>query len=510
MTDAATVSQSSSFIVAASLVNQKADSWFMKTEMVDVSPTRKEIKIEIEAADVRAEFDRVTEEYTRAVSVPGFRKGHAPSAVVRTRFKKDIQGDVLKRLVPDAVEKAITESGFDVIGQPDVHLDNEGLEKFGEGSISLHAHVEVMPEVSLGEYRGLEAARRVRPVGEEQVKLVIENLREASASLQPVEDRAAQEGDTVTVDIQGRYVEPSPDEDINVSDVDVVLGGEGVLQAFNENLTGARADEVKTFTVAYPEDFSAKGLAGKTVEYTATVSAVRRKEVPEFDDDWVKSLGEDGVETVEQLRERVRENLSKNAEHESEHRLRDEVLSHLIEQNQFEVPETIVSYQANQILQSMLRDMVARGIDPRGEDINWEAMRDVVRERASDDVRGSMLLERVAEAEKIEVSDEEVEAEIQSIAEGSRQSVEQVRAALTKQGGERSIADRLRNRKALDLLVQHANVRVEEWRDETEEESQTSGAESAPVESAESVETAAAAGASVEAAGGESKSEEKS
>jgi trigger factor len=478
----------------------------MKTEVIDVSPTRKELKIEIEAADVRAEFERVTEEYARAVNVPGFRKGHAPSAVVRTRFKKDIQGDVLKRLVPEAVERAITESGFDVIGQPDVHLDNEGLEKFGEGSISLHAHVEVMPEVSLGEYRGLEAARRVRPVGEEQVKLVIENLREASASLQPVEDRAAQEGDTVTADIQGRYVEPPEDEDINVSDVDVVLGGDGVLPAFNENLTGVRADEVKTFTVAYPEDFNAKGLAGKTIEYTATVSAVRRKEVPELDDEWVKSLGEEGVETVEQLTERVRENLSKNAEHESEHRLRDAVLSRLIEQNQFEVPETIVSYQANQILQSMLRDMMARGIDPRGEDINWDAMRDVVRERASDDVRGSMLLERVAEAEKIEVSDEEVEAEIQSIAEGSRQTVEQVRAALTKQGGERSIADRLRNRKALDLIVQHANVSDEEWRDEAEEEEKTSDA---TVESAESVE-AAAAGASVEASGGESKDEGKS
>jgi trigger factor len=159
----------------------------------------------------------------------------------------------------------------------------------------------------------------------------------------------------------------------------------------------------------------------------------------------------------------------KNAEHESEHRLRDEVLGQLIERHRFEVPETIVSYQANQILQSMLRDMMARGVDPRGAEINWEAMRDVVRERAGDDVRGSMLLERVAEAENIEVSDEEVEAEIQSMAEGSRQSVEQVRAALTKQGGERSIADRLRNRKALDLLVQNAKVREEEWREETEQ-----------------------------------------
>src|SRR5919107_568461 len=439
---------------------------FMKTEVVDASETRKEIKIEIEAEEVRAEFERVTQEYARAVTVPGFRKGNAPVSVVRTRFKKDIQGDVLKRLVPEAVEQAITESGLNVIGQPDVHLDNEGLDKFGQEAISLHAHVEVMPDVSLGEYKGLEAARRTRPVNDEEVERVIENLREASASLQPVEDRASEEGDTVTVDIQGRYIEPPEDEDINVSDVDILLGGEGVLPEFTEQLTGVRPDEAKTFTVAYPEDFNAQGLAGKTIEYTATVTAVRRKEVPALDDEWVASLGEEEVGTVEQLRARVRENLSKNAEHESEHRLRDEVLGQLIEQHRFEVPETIVSYQANQILQSMIRDMMQRGMDPRTQDVNWEAMRDLVRERAGDDVRGSMLLERVADAENIDVSREEVEAEIQSIAEGSRQSVEQVRAALTKQGGERSIADRLRNRKALDFLVQHAQVREEEWREE--------------------------------------------
>lgn len=469
----------------------------MKSEVVEVSPTRREIKIEIEAAEVRAEFERVTQEYARSVSVPGFRKGHAPAAVVRTRFKKDIQGDVLKRLVPEAVEQAIDESGLQVIGQPDVHLDNENLDKLGQESISIHAHVEVMPELSLGEYKGLEAPRRTRPVGDEDVERVVTNLREASASLQPVEDRASEEGDTVTTDIQGRYLEPASDEEINVSDVDIVLGGDGVLPAFNEQLTGVRPDEVKTFTVAYPEDFSAKGLAGKTIEYTATVTAVRRKETPALDDEWVKSLGEDEVETVEQLRARVRENLSKSAQHESEHRLRDEVLSRLIERHRFEVPETIVSYQANQILQSMVRDMMQRGVDPRTQDVNWEGMRDLVRERAGDDVRGSMLLERVADAEQIEVSQEEVEAEIQSLAEGSGQSVEQVRAALTKQGGERSIADRLRNRKALDLLVQHANVRDEEWTEEPDAEPADAGDEPGAEAQAEGAE-----GAAEEPAGG--------
>ncbi|HYE15972.1 MAG TPA: trigger factor [Pyrinomonadaceae bacterium] len=447
----------------------------MKTEIVEVSQTRREIKIELEPEDLRAEAERVAQEYARAATVPGFRKGHAPLAVVRTRYKKEIRSDVLQRLVPQAVEQAIRESGLTVLGQPDVHLEGEGLDDFGREPLSLHAHVEVLPEVSLGEYKGLEAARRKRPVTDESVEEVIKNLLEASASLQPVEDRASEEGDTVTVDIQGRYLDPPSDEDINASDVDIVLGGEGVLPVFTEQLTGVRPDEAKTFTVTYPEDFSSKGLAGKTVEYTTTVTAVRRKELPALDDEWVRSLGEEEVTTVEQLRERVRENLTKSSEQESEHRLRGELLDKLLESHQFEVPETLVSYQAGEMFQATLRDMMRRGIDPRSADVNWEAMRDVVRERAGADLRGSMLLERIAEAEKIEVTDEEVEAEIQLMADSSRQSVEQVRAALTKQGGERSIADRLRNRKALDLLVKHAVIREEEWRDEGQGDAEEEG-----------------------------------
>jgi trigger factor len=435
----------------------------MKTEVVDVSPTRKELKIELAAEEVRAEYERVTQEYARAASVPGFRKGHAPAAVVRTRYKKDIQTDVLQRMIPEAVNRAINEAGVEPIGQPDIHLDNQGLDKFGQEPISLHAHVEVMPVVPLGEYKGLEASRRLRPVTDETVEEVIQNLREASASLQPVEDRGAEDGDTVTIDVQGHYLDPTEDEDIKADEVNVVLGGEHVLPDFNENLKGTRPDEVKTFTVVYPADYTAQGLAGKTVEYTATVTAVRRKEVPELDDEWVRSLGEEDVDTVGKLRERVQENLSKNAENESEHRLRDEILGKLIGGNRFEVPETLVEYQSNQLLQSTVNDMMRRGVDPRSEELNWDALREVVRARAEEDLRGSLLLERIAEEERIEVSGEEIESEIQRLAEGMKQTAEQVRAALTKQGGERSIADRLRNRKALDLIVENAVVRDAEW-----------------------------------------------
>ncbi len=441
----------------------------MKTEIVDVSPTRKELKIAIEAAEVRAEYDRISDRYAKQAVVPGFRKGHAPRSVVRTRFKNEIRSEVVQQLVPQAIHDAITQNDLDVIGEPDIHLDNDaGLEKLGDQPLTLHAHVEVMPEVTLGQYKGLEAVRRVRPVTDEHIEELVEHLRESSASLQPVEDRGAELGDTVTIDIQGRYIAPPEDEDINVEDVDVVLGGDGIVPEFNDHLAGTREGEVKTFTVKYPEDFSSKGLAGKEIEYTATIMAVRRQELPELDDEWVKSLGEEEIATLEALRARVRENLTEQSKHESEQGVRSSVMDKLIAAHEFEVPEVLVEQQTNRMVESMVRDMMRRGMDPRNQELNWDGLRGMVRDRAVNDLRGSFLLERIADAEGIDATDDEIETELASIAEGTRQPVEQVRAALTKQGGERSIADRLRHRKTLDLIVANATVSEAEWSDEPE------------------------------------------
>ncbi|MGB9182004.1 MAG: trigger factor [Pyrinomonadaceae bacterium] len=438
----------------------------MKTEIVDVSPTRKEIKIEIEAETVRSAYDQISDRYAKLANVPGFRRGHTPRSVVRARFKDEIRGEVLRELVPQAVTDVIEQNELAVLGEPDIHLDNdEALNKFGEQPLSVHVHLEVLPQVELGEYKGLEATRMVRPVTDEDVERVIEGLREASASLEAVEDRGAESGDTVTVNFQGDFV-GTEEEPINVEEVDVELGGEGVQQDFTDNLMGVKADDEKKFTVSYPEDFTSKGLAGKEVAYTAKVTAVRRKELPEMDDEWAKSLG-DEFDSLASLREKVREDLQNRSQHESENRLRNVVMRKLIETHQFEVPQTLVDHQTKHHMESIVRDMMGRGVDPRSQELNWEGVRAQLQSQAEQDVRGSMLLERIAEQENIDVSDEEIEAEINALAQASRQTIDQVRDALTKQGGERSIADRLRNRKAIDLLVENARVTDEEWREET-------------------------------------------
>jgi len=446
----------------------------MKTELTDVSPTRKEIRIEIEPSLIRSTYDRISDEYSKAAKVPGFRPGHVPRSVIRTRYKNEIRTEVLRELLPEAVNNAIGEHSLAAIGEPNVELDNTAaLEHLGEEPITVKVGVEVLPEIKLDKYKGLDAARRTRPITDEDVKNTIEGLRDASASLQPVEDRAAELGDTVTINARGNWVDQPEEEPIKVDDVEVVLGGPGVQQEFTDNLLNTRPDDKKTFTVEYPQDFSSTGLAGKKVDYEAEVTSVRRKELPDLDDEWVKSLGYD-FDSVSTLRSKIRQDLEMRAKLESDRRLEADLVRKLIEGHQFEVPESLVEQQTNQRLQSVVREMMGRGVDPRGQDVNWDGAREELKVQAEEDVRATMLLEQIADAENITVSDEEVEAEIDALATASRQSKEQVRAALTKSGGERSIAHRLRNRKALELLIENANITDAEWTESKDSEADTS------------------------------------
>jgi trigger factor len=285
-----------------------------------------------------------------------------------------------------------------------------------------------------------------------------------------VEDRGAELGDTVTVNVNGKFLDEPTAEDINVDDVDIQLGGEGVQQEFTDNLLGVKPDDEKSFVVNYPEDFTSKGLAGKRLDYTAKVTAVRIKELPALDDEWAQSLGDD-LDSLATLRSKIREDLEQRASGESENLLRNELLEKLVAAHSFEVPETLLEHQTNQNLQSIVRNMIDRGMDPRSQEFDWQKARDSMKGQSERDLRGSLLLDRIADEEKIEVTDEEVNTEIKAYAEATRQTEAQVRSALTKQGGERSIADRLRHRKALQLLVENARITEAEWIAETQTDS---------------------------------------
>ncbi|HKY44953.1 MAG TPA: trigger factor [Pyrinomonadaceae bacterium] len=442
----------------------------MKTELIDVSSTRKEINIEIEPAEVRSAFDRISEKYSKGANVPGFRPGHAPTSVVRARYKGEIRAEVLRELLPEAVNNAIVEHSLPAVTEPEVEFDNtQDLNPASEDALKLRVKVEVLPEIQLDTYKGLEATRRKRTITDADVEKIVDGLRDGAASLQPVEDRASELGDTVTINARGNYVDEPEAEEVKVNDVEVVLGGPGVMEEFTENLTGVKPDDTRSFTVEYPANYNTQGLAGKKIAYVAEVTAVRRKELPELDDEWAKSLGGD-FDSVDALKAKVREDLEARAAAESERRLHDDLLRSLIEANKFEVPQSLVEQQTNHRLEGVARQMMSRGIDPRRQELDWDGAREELRVQAEGDVRVTMLLEKIATAENITVSDEEVEAEIESFANASRQPKEQVRAALTKEGGDRSIAHRVRNRKALDLLIEHARITDAEWTEEKEAE----------------------------------------
>lgn len=479
----------------------------MKTEITEISPTRKEIKIEIEAEAVKKVYQAICQKYSKLVTVPGFRKGFAPMDVVKMRYNEEIQNETLRELLPDKVTQAVQESGLEVIGEPELHLDNQGAMKLnGTQPVSIHVHVEVFPEIANVEYKGLEVTRRVRSVNETEIEEVINERLTHSSALVPVEDRKSQAGDTLIIDLVGVFVGDETAEPIAAEDLEIKLGESYVEPTFNENLTDAEPDDVKTFSVEYPADYSTNALAGKKVDYTATVKSVGVVEVPEADDAWAQGLGEE-FESMKDLRSKLRDDMELMAKLEADNRAKDELVSQLIDKNNVEVPSRLVENQARNLLNNFAQDMMNRGIDPKqiNEDFVKMAMQSFSIQ-AEKDVLGALLLEKIAEIEKFEISKEEIDEEVSKMAVYYKTTVEDVRKSLEQSGGDFSVSERLRSRKSVDAIYENAKITEGEWLDEA----QLAALENPPeTEAAVEVKKPKKAKAKVEAATDEEKPKTK-
>ncbi|MEO6335185.1 MAG: trigger factor [Pyrinomonadaceae bacterium] len=440
----------------------------MKTELKEISPTQREIHIEIDADALKDAYGKVSQKYARGASVPGFRKGYAPIDVVRLRFKEEIKNEVLQQVIPENVTKAIEEHNLQPLAEPHLHLDDaDNVKVNGSQPIGLHVHVEVMPEIPLPTYEGLEVTRRVKPVGEGEIEDLIANRLNQEAALIPVESRASEIGDTIIADLEGTFDDDPNGETIKAEDLAVVLGDEVIEKAFTENLVGVTSDEEKEFTVAYPAEFSSPALAGKTVHYKAKIKSVGRSETPEMNDDWAKSLDE-GYESLGDLRKKLRTDLETYAKTDADARVRNNAIAKLIEDNAFEVPKTLVENQSRNLLNNFARDLQQRGVDLNTVDNNFiEMAYSQMQAQAERDVRGAMLLEKIADAEKVAVSKEEVDEEVGKMAEYYRTTPEELRQSLEKQGGEGTIENNLRTRKSIEALIAKAKITEGEWVDET-------------------------------------------
>lgn len=449
----------------------------MKTEVTDVSETRKEIKIEIEPEAVRAAYDKVSRKYAHGATVAGFRKGNAPLDVVRMRYKEEIQNETLQEIVTSRVTEAIRENNLTPLVEPEIHLENqENLKLNGSMPVGLHVHIQVMPAIPTPEYKGLEATRRVKPIDEAEIEKYIDAQRQEQATLIPVEGRKSENGDTVIVDLEGIFVGEENAEPIKADDLEITIGDAQIEPSFTENLAGVEADDVKEFTVTYEPNFSSQALAGKTVNYRAKIKSVGKVELPEADDEWAQSLGEDFA-SMEDLRARLREDLQKHSGGNADANVQNALIAKLIENHAFEVPEALIESQSRNLLNNFAQDLQQRGVDLQKVEKEFiEMAYTQMRNQAERDVRGAMLLEKVAELENIDVSGDEVAEEINRMAMYYRTTPEEIRKSLTQNGGEQNIASNLRTRKAVDAIFKNAKITDGEWIDETkavEENSET-------------------------------------
>jgi trigger factor len=442
----------------------------MKTEIKEISPTQREIKIEVDAASLKDAYGRVSQKYAKGASVPGFRKGYAPLDVVRLRFKEEIKNEVLQDVLPAKVSEAILEHKLRPLTEPHLHFDDpDKIKVNGAEPLLLNVHVEVMPEVPKPKYEGIQVTRRVRPVEDGEIEDMIADRLQKEAALIPVEGRKSEIGDTVIADLEGTFDDDPKGETITADDLEVKLGDEIIEKAFTENLVGVSEDEVKEFTVAYPAEFSAEALAGKTVHYKAKVKSVGKMETPDLNDEWAKSLDE-GYESLADLRKKLRADLETYAKTDADARLRNNAVAKLIEENTFEVPGTLIESQARNLLNNFARDLQGRGVDLNNVQNDFVRMAyEQMRTQAERDVRGAILLEKIADAEKLEITDAEVDDEIAKMAEYYRTTPEQIRESIEKQNGLADIRNNMKTRKAIEALVDKAKIAEGPWVDEHEE-----------------------------------------
>jgi trigger factor len=424
------------------------------TETVDLKDdakkdgVKREISVEIPADEVARETETIVQKYQKVARLPGFRTGHVPASIIKQRFKEDLKSDVVEALVPRYFRKEADRLGLYPVSQPqvtDLHIhDGEPLR--------FKATFEILPEIVVEGYKELRAEHPEITVTDEEVEAALNNVREQHATFTSVEGRPLADGDFAQSSMDGKPKEDDGTaQPVHMDEVLIEIGGKNTVPEFNDNLRGANAGDEKEFEVAYPEDTNDKRLAGKTFVYTVKIQAIKQKALPELDDEFAKQLGE--FSSLDQVRKQIRENMHAERKHHAEREAKDKLVAELVKRNDFEVPESLVERQIDLRLERGLRALAAQGM--KMEDLkkmDLPRLRAGQRDQSVQDVKSSLLLERVAELEKIETSEDEVNHEIDALAQQSKQTPEAIRARLTQDGGLDRIRNRIRSEKTLDFL----------------------------------------------------------
>jgi len=409
---------------------------------------KREISVEIPAEEVSRETEALVAKYQKVARLPGFRTGHVPATIIRQRFKEDLKSDVVESLIPRYFRKEAERLGMVPVSQPrvtDLHIhDGEPLR--------FKASFEIMPEIKVEGYKELRADRAEIVIKDEEVEEALNNIREQHATFTTVEGSTLSDGDYAQASMDGRPKDiDDKTQPVHMDEVLIEIGGKNTVPEFSANLRGATAGETREFDVVYAYDMNDKRLAGKTFVYTVRVQAIKQKNLPELNDDFAKELGE--FTSLEQVRKQIRENIEAERKLAAEREAKDRLAAELVRRNDFEVPESLVDRQIDLRLERGLRALAAQGMKMEDmKKMDLPRLRAGQHDQAVQDVKSSLLLDRIAELESINVSDDELMKELEALARQSKQSVEAVRTRLTQDGGLDRIRNRIRSEKTLDFL----------------------------------------------------------
>jgi trigger factor len=422
--------------------------------MAEEATCRRELDLEIPAEEVTKATEKTAKEYARIARVPGFRPGKAPISLIKRRFAEEIKGEILQKLVPEKVEQAVAEQKLTPVSQPQV----EKLE-FNEGQpVKFTASFDVLPEFSLGEYKNLEIEMPEMNLTDEDVTRTLGEMQQRAATFAPVEGRPIENDDYVQVKLVGTPEPEGQGEPLQAESVLCHVGAEETMAPFNENLMGANVGDHKKFDVAYPADYPDAKLAGKTFHYAVDVLGIKTKKLPELNDEFAKDVSD--ATSLDELKTKIKEGLEHERDHRQKDLQREKVIAELVKLHAFPVPQSLVEQQMDVRLERVVRSLAQQGVDPRAVNIDWVTLRKRQEERAKDDVKAELVIDRIATEEKIESTDEELQHELEHMATHSGESAEAISARLTKQGTLDRMKAKLRSDKTIDWLAQNARVKT--------------------------------------------------
>jgi trigger factor len=406
------------------------------------------LEISVPAQEVDSETARVTAEVQKRAKLQGFRPGKAPASLIRKHFASDIRQKVIEALVPKHLQKQFEAENLNVVGTPDiseVHLHE------GE-PLRFKAEFEVVPEIELGEYKGVEVPYHEPEVSDEDVDKRLDELRSQKAQYVNIDPRPVEDGDHAVVSLES--LSGLEGEPLKTDELTLEIGGADTLPEFTEALRGLAPGQVREMEVHYPEDYGSERLAGKTVRFRATLKGIRKKELPELNDDFAEDMGD--YRNLDELREAVRRGIQAQRLHEAQEEAKNRIVEKLVDAHDFPVPQTFVERQVRNRLEQSLRAMAGDGVDPRELNIDWKKVMETQKDKAEREVRASLLLSKIAGQEHIHATRNEVDKEVERIARQQREPVAAVQMRFEKDGTMNRIANHIQTAKTLGFLFEHA------------------------------------------------------